>query len=76
MYIISMVLTFRTQSNIYGEASLWKSRKSFIVDVLPVSKYASGISFAVEKVYRMSICYFGLWNPGYIPTLNLLRINF
>ena len=67
---------FRTQSNIYGEASLWKSRKTFIADVLPVSKYAFGISFTVEKVYRNSICHFGLRNPRYTPALNFLGINF
>ena len=35
---------FRTQKNIYDRASLWKSQKSFIVDVQLVSKYASGLS--------------------------------
>ena len=51
---------FRKQSNIYGGASLRKSRKFFIVDVLPGSKYTSGIGFTLEKVYKMSICHFGL----------------
>ena len=46
---------FRTQSNIYGGASLQKSQESFIVDVWLGSKYASVIGFTVEKVYRMSI---------------------
>ena len=46
---------FRTQSNIYGGASLQKSLESFIVDVQLGSKYASGICFTVEKVYRMLI---------------------
>ena len=46
---------FRTQSNIYGGASLRKSQKSFIVDIRLGFKYASGISFTVEKIYRMSI---------------------
>ena len=36
-------------------ASLWKSQKSFIVDVRLGSKFASGISSTVEKVYRMSV---------------------
>ena len=43
---------FRTQSNIYGGASLRKSQKSFIVDARLGSKYVSGIGFTVEKVYR------------------------
>ena len=42
----------RTQSNIYGGASLRKSQKSFIVDARLGSKYVSGIGFTVEKVYR------------------------
>ena len=46
---------FKTQSNIYGGASLEKSQENFIVDVWLISKYASAIGFAVEKVYRMSI---------------------
>ena len=45
---------FRTQSNIYGGASFQKSQKTFIVDIRLRSKYASGIGFTVEKVYRMS----------------------
>ena len=45
----------RTQSNIYGGVSLQKSQKSFIVDVWPGSKYASGKGFTVEKGFRMSI---------------------
>ena len=44
---------FRTQSNIYGGASLQKSQESFIVDVRLGSKYASSITLTVEKVYRM-----------------------
>ena len=43
---------FRTQSNIYGGASLRKSQNSFIVDARLGSKYVSGIDFTVEKVYR------------------------
>ena len=43
---------FRTQSNIYGGASLWKSQKSVIVDARADSKYISGIAFTVEKAYR------------------------
>ena len=85
MHIISMVLTCM---KMYAEAYLklrqtsmvnlllWKSWKSFIVDVLPVSKYTSGICFTLEKVYTMSICHFGLRNPGYNPTLNFLSIKF
>ena len=46
---------FRTQSNIYGRTSLQKTQKSFILDVRLGSKYASGIGFTVEKVYRMPI---------------------
>ena len=35
---------------------LWENyEKSFIVDVRMGSKYVSGITFTVEKVYRMSI---------------------
>ena len=44
---------FRTHLNIYGGASLQKSQRRFIVDIRLRSKYASGIGFAVEKVYRM-----------------------
>ena len=43
---------FKTQSNIYGGASLRKLQKSFIVDARLGSKYISGISFTVAKVYR------------------------
>ena len=43
---------FRTQSNIYGGASLRKSQKSFIVDTRLGPKYVSGIGFTVEKFYR------------------------
>ena len=50
-YRISNIV-FRTQSNIYGGASLRKSQKSFIVDARLGSKYVSGIGFTVEKVYR------------------------
>ena len=46
---------FRAQQIIYDGAFLRKSQKSFIVDVRLGSKYASGISFIVEKVCRMSI---------------------
>ena len=46
---------FRTQQIIYGGALLRKSQKNFIVDVPVVSKYASGISFIVKKVCRISI---------------------
>ena len=53
-----------------------KITKKLIVDVLPVSKYASDISLTVEKVYTMSIYHFRRKNPGYSPALNFLRINF
>ena len=43
---------FRTQSNIYGGASLRKSQKTFIIGALLGSKYFSGIGLTVEKVYR------------------------
>ena len=46
---------FRTESKIYGGASLRKSQKNFIADVRLSSKLASVIGFIVEKVYRMSI---------------------
>ena len=46
---------FRTQYNIYDGASLCKPQKSFFADVQLGAKFASGISSAVEKVYRMSI---------------------
>ena len=62
MHILSMGLhinvcsgVFRTQSNIYGGASLQKSQESFIVDVGLGSNYASGIGFTVENVHRMPI---------------------
>ena len=45
---------FRTQSNIYSGASLQKSQKSSIIDILLGSKCASAVSFTVEKVYRVS----------------------
>ena len=50
---------FRTQSNIYGGASLRKSQKSVTIDVLNTTKYTSGIGFTIEKVYRMWIF---IWN--------------
>ena len=37
------------------ELFLRKSKRNFTIDVLLGSKYASGISFIVEKVCRMSI---------------------
>ena len=46
---------FRTRQNIYGGAYSQKSQKSFIVDAWLGSKYASGIGFTEEKVYRISI---------------------
>ena len=46
---------FRIHSNVYGIASLQKSQENFNVDFRLGSKYSSGISFTVEKVYRMSL---------------------
>ena len=43
---------FRTQSNIYSGAFLWKPQKSFNVDAWLGSKYVSGRGFTVEKVYK------------------------
>ena len=42
---------FRTQSNIYDGAFLQNSQKTFIVDTRLGSKYISGISFTVQKIY-------------------------
>ena len=64
MHIISIGLNlcidvcrgvFRTQPNACGGASLEKSQESFTVDFRLGSKYASGIGFTVEKIYRMSV---------------------
>ena len=55
LYVDTCRDVFRTQSNIYGGASLQKLQESFIVDIRLGSKCASGIGFTVEKVYRMSI---------------------
>ena len=64
MHIISIGLNlyvdvcrgvFRAQPNVYGGASLEKSQESFTVDFRLGSKYASGIGFTVEKIYRMSV---------------------
>ena len=46
---------FRTQSKIYGGATLRKPQKSYIVDARLGSKYVSGIGFTAEKLYSMSI---------------------
>ena len=72
MHIISIGLNlyvdvcrgvFRAPPNVYGGASLEKSKESFTVDFRLGSKYASGIGFTVEKIYRMSvfIWYFRSW---------------
>ena len=45
---------FRTQLNIYGGDSFRTSQENFIADVRLGAKYASGIGFTAEKVYRMS----------------------
>ena len=55
LYVDVCRAAFRTQSNIYGGASLRKSQKSFIADFLFGSKYASAVSFSVEKIYRVSL---------------------
>ena len=55
MYVNVCRGVFRTQSNIYGGASLQKLQESFIVDVRLDSKYASGIDVTVEKGDKMSI---------------------
>ena len=46
---------FRTQSNIYGEASFKTSKKEHYCRCSDGSKYASGIGVTVEKAYRISI---------------------
>ena len=53
LYVDVCRAAFRTQSNIYSGASLQKSPKSFIVDILLGSKSAFAVSFTVEKVYRV-----------------------
>ena len=55
MYVNVCRDVFRILQIIYGGAFLRKSQKNFIVNVRLGSKYASGISFLVEKVCRMSI---------------------
>ena len=55
LYVDVCRAAFRTQSNIYSGASLRKSVKSFIVDVLLGSKCTSALSFTVEKIYRVSL---------------------
>ena len=42
---------FRTQSNIYGGASLQNSQKIFILDARLGFNYASGVRDTVEKLY-------------------------
>ena len=55
LYVIVCRGAFRAQQNICGGASLKILQKDFIIDVQMGSKYVSGITFTVEKVYRMSI---------------------
>ena len=55
LYVNACRVVFRTQSKIYRGDSLRKSQKIFIADVILGSKYASGISFTVEKVYSVSL---------------------
>ena len=52
LYVNACRDIFRTQSNIYGGASLRISQQSFLVEAQMGSKYVSGIGFTVEKVYR------------------------
>ena len=46
---------FRNQPNIYSAASLRKSQKHFVVDVLLGSQNAPVVSFTEQKVYMMSL---------------------
>ena len=55
LYVDVCRAAFRTQSNIYSGTFLQKFQKSFIVDILLGSKYASAVSFTVEKVCRVSL---------------------
>ena len=55
LYVIVCRGAFRGQQNICGGGSLKILQKDFIIDVQMGSKYVSGITFTVEKVYRMSI---------------------
>ena len=52
MYAEAYVEPYVEQPHYIG-ASLLKSQQNFIVDVLLGSKYASDVSFTVEKVYRV-----------------------
>ena len=52
MYVNLCRGVFRTQQITYDGAFFEKSLKSFIVDVRLGSKYASGISFMVEKMLQ------------------------
>ena len=55
MHTISMGLAHLQPSRTSTVELLWENKKKFILDVRLGSKYASGISFTVEKLYRMSI---------------------
>ena len=55
LYVDVCRAAFRTQSNTYSGASLQKSPRSFIVGVILGYKYASIVSFTVEKVYKVSL---------------------
>ena len=66
---------FKT-SKFHWKNDLDKITKKLYVNFLPVSKYASSISFTVEKVYTMSVYHFRLGNPRYNRALNFLSINF
>ena len=70
LYVEVCRAVFRTQSNICSGSSLRKSRENFIVDVLLGSKYASAVSFTVEKAYRVSL----FFNIVRVTLKNLLLI--
>ena len=55
IHTISMGLAHLQPSRTSTVELLWENKKNFILDVRLGSKYASGISFTVEKVYRMSV---------------------
>ena len=82
MHILSMGLyinvcsgVFRTQSNIYGGASLQKSQESFIVDVGLGSNYASGIGFTVENVHTMPIFIYLVWSKSTSKIYHCLLVS-
>ena len=68
MYVNVCRGVFRTQQIIYVGAFLRKSQKSFIVDVRLGSKYASGVSFIVE---RFAECQY----LSYIAKVNFAKVK-